>query len=63
MKLMIPITANLVSAESINDSASKSSAKGVTGKISEFRMHAPIATATGASAENSALHLPSLNFF
>lgn len=58
MKLIIPMTANLASAESMTESVSSSSGEGVIGNTSELRMHAPIATAIGASLASSALHLP-----
>jgi hypothetical protein len=54
MKLIIPITANLVSVEVIPDSSSSSVATG-TGKINEVSIQAPIAAANGASSANTAL--------
>jgi hypothetical protein len=54
MKLIIPITANLVSVEVIADSSSSSVATD-TGKINEVSIQAPIAAANGASSKNTAL--------
>lgn len=58
---MIPITANLASADSIIDSPSSLSL-GPTGNgnTNEFIIDAPIATTNGASCTMAALHIPVL---
>lgn len=59
---MIPITANLASSESMTESPSSSFGVELIGEANELKIQAPIAIATGASVENSALHVPFLSF-
>lgn len=55
---MIPMAANLISVDTIAEfSSSSSSTLFATGKTNELSMHAPIAVASGASCEKSALQI------
>lgn len=55
---MMPMTASLVSVESMTASLSSSEARSAAGTTREVRKQAPIAMAKGASLPNSALQIP-----